>query len=339
MKPFIKNFIGRSDGAVSKNFVRRLLYALKLSVTCGLIAVILVNVQWDGIVSALHQTKIEWLLIVLTAMFLNVLVSTYKWQLLLRIHDIRIPFKQLAKYYFSGTFFNNFLPSTIGGDGYRIYRTVSDSGVTKEPIIVVLMERITGLLALVLLGFIGGAVAYGRAGDYFSQLAMVLGLVICVSAVLVYIMAVRHAVLVKRWSRKYLPEKFRDLLSLLKEYRHRRRETIKVVVLSLGFQAFLLSYRLLMIYAVGEYISIFELAIVTTLSTLVALLPISVNGYGLLDGTMIYLFGYYGLDYEGAVVAMILIRALNIPLSLVGGITYLCDRKPLEAEKTKLPSI
>jgi hypothetical protein len=64
-----------------------------------------------------------------------------------------------------------------------------------------------------------------------------------------------------------------------------------------------------------------------SISTLVALIPISINGYGLLDGSVIFLMMRFGVDYEIAVIFMVLVRGLQIPLSLIGGGVYLMDRR------------
>jgi glycosyltransferase 2 family protein len=80
----------------------------------------------------------------------------------LSIHRVPFEFRTLQKYYFIAMFFNNFLPSTIGGDSYRVIKTMHNPRSRSSAVIAVLMERLTGLAALLLLGYLGAIVEYLR---------------------------------------------------------------------------------------------------------------------------------------------------------------------------------
>jgi uncharacterized membrane protein YbhN (UPF0104 family) len=298
---------------------------LKSSVTFGLLTLIVMHVHWNDVLQALRKPDLWMLVVVLVAMVMNVFISAYKWQMLLKIHGVRIPYRELYRYYFAGVFFNNFLPSTIGGDGYRVIKTIPYAGNKNSPVMAVLAERITGAIALVLLGAVGGAVSYAMSGAQISQLAMVGGSVIFAGLVLAAVVLVRNQRATRRLERNRPLRFFGGLLAHLGDYRRQPGRTITVMLVSVGYQLFLLAYRSLLVFAVARGMSIFDLAVVLSISTFVALIPISINGYGLLDGSMIFLLVKYGLGFNEAVVVMILTRALNLPLTLLGGLIYLSD--------------
>ncbi|MDC4205462.1 MAG: lysylphosphatidylglycerol synthase transmembrane domain-containing protein [Candidatus Manganitrophus sp.] len=57
-------------------------------------------------------------------------VSTYRWSIILE-KDVDIPYRNLLSIYFIGMFFNNFLPTMIGGDavkGYYLYKVTGKGG-------------------------------------------------------------------------------------------------------------------------------------------------------------------------------------------------------------------
>jgi len=306
---------------------------MKLLITIILCAVILWKVDWGETWQALQQTNLIILCAVFVGMILNVLASTLKWKILLSIHGIQFKFSQLYKYYFTASFFNNFLPSTIGGDGYRIYKTFKNPVSKAGAFTSVFIERITGISALMFIGFIGGIVSYLQTGNEIARL-VVFGGSLGLGILILFVLTIKFtASPLKRLGNKILPKRFEGIAEHLKDYKHNNRKILIVILLSLFFQLFLLFYRLLIIYAVGASISIVNLAVVVALSTIVALVPISINGIGLLDGSFIYLLANFNVGYEQAFIVMILIRLLNFPLGLIGGVFYFFDKKTLRVDQ------
>jgi hypothetical protein len=304
-----------------------LLFTLKLIVTLALSVIILWNVDWNEIWMAIKNANTILIGVIFILMVFNVFNSALKWKILLTIHNIYFHFNQLYKYYFTAVFFNNFLPSTVGGDGYRIYKTYKNPHSKSGAVLAVLMERITGLLALLLLGYIGTIVVYVKSGDEIARIGLIIG-----SIGLGIFMISLFAFNLKRnlfceLTGKCLPKKFRPAIAHIQDYYDKPSKTVLVLALSLFFQFVLLCNRLLLVVAVGESLSVFQLAIAITASTVIALVPISLNGIGLLDGSFIYLLVHFGIGYEQALLVMVLIRALAIPLSLFGGIFYFLDKR------------
>lgn len=304
-------------------------YILKLLVTLSLCVFILWKIDLKNIWLAIQNSNPMLISIIFMAMVLNVFLSTFKWKLLLSMFNIHFDFTKLYKYYFTATFFNNFLPSTVGGDGYRIYKTFKNPHSKEGAIIAILLERFTGILALLFLGFIGGIVIYIQTGNKVSQFAVLSGAIAFSILILFFSFKIWKTGIIKYLTSKYFPQRFQKVLSYIKNYHYNFSKIVLVFLLSLFFQFFLIIYRLMLIYAVGESISIFGLAVVVAVSTIVALVPVSINGIGLMDGSYIYLLVNFGVGYEQAVIVMLLIRALQLPLSLVGGVFYFFDKKSL----------
>ncbi|MCP4146460.1 MAG: flippase-like domain-containing protein, partial [bacterium] len=89
-------------------------------------------------------------------------LMSLRWKILLSAQDAHSSFGQLFKYYFMASFFNNFLPSTIGGDTVRVMEAKKLTGNTTTSVMVVLIERLTGLLALVLIAATGLVISFFR---------------------------------------------------------------------------------------------------------------------------------------------------------------------------------
>ena len=89
---------------------------------------------------------------------LGVILSAWRWQRVLFVFDARVSLRPLIGHYFAGQFVGNVLPSTIGGDVLRVSR--ASTTVDSSPIAFgsVVLERLTGFVALPLLVFTGFAI-------------------------------------------------------------------------------------------------------------------------------------------------------------------------------------
>lgn len=309
-----------------KKISPKLFFVIKLIVTLVLCYVIIKNVDWANIWESLKNTNIYWITAAFILMILNVYVSAYKWKIHLDVHKINFSFNQLSKFYYIGAFFNNFLPTTVGGDGYRVYKTFQDDKSKAGPFVAVVMERVTGMIALIILGVIGAVIAYISDKDQLSEYLLLAGSGILL-VLLVAVLAVKYkGEKLKELSLKYLPQKMNSLIERLTDYKGQTYNIFLIVLISVIFNLMLIASRIFLLFSVNETCTFFQMAIVLAGSNIIALIPISINGIGLRDGSFVYLLTYYGVSYDPSVLVAVLIRILNIPLSLIGGLYYLGNK-------------
>lgn len=293
---------------------KQILFTLKIIVAIVLYASILKNVDWSSIPGAIEQTNLQLICSVILLMALNTLMCAYKWKLLLMAQGIHFRFSELSKWYFSTFFFNNFFPSTLGGDGYRLIKTMNNPHSKTGAAMAIVMERAMGAFALLFLGFTGGIFSYIQFHDDVSLASIIIGFSgMCI------ILGCYALLNVKDW----VPEKVKQLLSQ-KIYTN---QTLPVLLLSILYQLLIVVSRLLLVYSIGQSLSFSAITVTTVISSIVALIPITLNGLGLMDGSFIFLLTYYGINYEHAVIVMLLIRLIQIPFSLLGGILHLFEKK------------
>ena len=117
-----------------------------------------------------------------------VLASAVRWGLLLRAQHVRLPYSFLTQSFLVATFFNNFLPSNIGGDVVRITDTAKAAGSKTLATTVVLIDRGIGLLGLALMAATGASLmhrmAVGPVGPGVLWAGFGLGAVIATPALL-----------------------------------------------------------------------------------------------------------------------------------------------------------
>ncbi len=300
---------------------------LKLFVTVSLCVIILWKGDWEDILAQFRHVHRVGIAVVFLCMVLCVTISAYKWQLLLNIHGASFAFRRLHAYYFIAMFFNNFLPTSIGGDGYRIYKTWNNPRSKTSAVISVFVERITGILSLLLLGWIGAILGYVQHGNEISRIVMLIGLVGVALSTPALLLLTNRSLARRLIGHRRLPAILKDVLEHLGDYRRSLGTSLLVIVVSLGFHLFTLAWMSLLIGSVGGDMELIDLVVVMAVVSVAAVLPISINGIGVVDGVFIYLSVQFGLDYDVALSVMLLQRALLIPISLFGGLLYLRHRR------------
>ena len=115
-----------------KNFNWKL--SLRLGISMILMGWFVFSINWTEIGRAFAGVGYPWLLAAVFWIVIAVVVSVHKWRLILRAQGMRLEWGELWSIYWAGLFFNNFLPSGIGGDGMRIIwvRKITGDGRVRQ---------------------------------------------------------------------------------------------------------------------------------------------------------------------------------------------------------------
>jgi uncharacterized membrane protein YbhN (UPF0104 family) len=131
----------------------RLWLLLRVAVTVGGLIFILTQIDLGDALQRLLRADLRWVAVALLLIMSSLVVRAYRWRLLLRGLGVEMPFGRLVRLYFTGHFFNAFLPTGFGGDVVRILevkRTVPGDIAAGT----VLLDRLTGLLMLFVLALV-----------------------------------------------------------------------------------------------------------------------------------------------------------------------------------------
>ena len=134
---------------------RYLMTAVKLAVSVALLAFLFSRIDIAQAVGERARASIPWLALALVVYLSTVLCSVWRWWLLLEAQDVDVAPRQLFSSYLVALFFNNLLPSNIGGDVVRIGDTAKLARSKTLATTVVLVDRVMGLMGLVLVAACG----------------------------------------------------------------------------------------------------------------------------------------------------------------------------------------
>jgi len=301
---------------------RRLVALIKIVVTSAACIWILSLVDWVDFWRTVRGATVWLLGIVVVMRFGGLTLSAYKWRRLLALHGADFSLGRLVRWYLVATFLNHFLPTSIGGDAYRIYRTLDNVRGRSCAVLAVIAERGTGFLALLVLGLIAGLVSVGREPD--PVVKTILG--ICAAGLVLAaafwvgtrVVPLRRITTRYRWARR-----LSSIAELIEDFRGHPRQVALIGALSFVFHVNKICAAWLVLYALGAPLDPLALTLTIAGVEVIGLLPISLGGLGVVDGSFIYLVSRFGIAPEPALAAMLLLRVLNLPLSLAGAHFYL----------------
>lgn len=292
------------------------------------------QVNWSQVGQAFARLRLELWLAAVGVLLLTQAVSALRWQYLARLQGLHRRWWQMIGLYLIGMYFNLLLPTTVGGDVIRAWYLDHRPGWRLPAFVSVMHERINGLMVLLVLACLGVA---------FSPLELPGWLItwiwVCAGAGLVGMVLTLPllAWLARRKDDKPgsagKGRKLQRLLAAvgtLPPWQHQIWPTCLSVVVQVA--------NVLLVWLIGRAVDIpvpdaFYWILVPVVS-LLAMLPISVNGMGVREGATALLLAPLNVDSALAVTLAVLWFTVSTSVSLLGGVIYLFgwfSRPPLAA--------
>jgi uncharacterized membrane protein YbhN (UPF0104 family) len=295
---------------------------LKLGVTLAAVAYVVFAFDVERIVTVLGENDPVLVAVAVGVTVVGVFVSAAKWLLLLRSKGESPPYRELVRSYYIGVFFNAVLPSTVGGDTVRAYRTTGDVEDSVEAYSSVYVERYTGLVALCLLAV---AASVLRPGPVSFEVSLGLAAVVVGAAVLSLAFAVPWAPyvaapvgLLPAWAVERI-ERFHESV---RSYQHEGAVLGAVLAVSLFFHLLPVLNHWLLSVGLGIDVSPLFLLIVIPLAQVILFVPISIRGYGVREVLYIALLSPVGVSPAEAVALSVTVQVVGLVQSGIGGMVY-----------------
>lgn len=286
---------------------RQLNFLLKTSVSIALIGYLIYSQDFKGVKDAISSFNPVFFFIALGLSILGIYVSSLRWQVILHTSGKHVSLKELAYLYTKGYFYNNFLPTQMGGD---FYKAVSlGKKINNQPLALfsVFMDRFGGLIVLLIMALFGISTIYGTTGVLAALVILIIGLVFYYPVLNLSAKKVHFLRNFKEASDVFIKDKKRGL-----------------IVISLSFLIQIVSF--LMVYilflGLGINLSLESIFLNLPLASLSSLIP-SFNGIGTQDTIYAFLFKNFGITAALSITVSLMIHAVRLLLSIVGGILIL----------------
>lgn len=263
------------------------------------------------------------------------LLATWRWRLLLQAQGYAAPLRHLSASYLVATFFNNFLPSNIGGDLVRVRDSSRLTGSTTASLAIVAIDRILGFGALYVLA-VAAFLAGGPAVRHLAGArALIVGLGLFFG-LLTYVFfrpgtARRLMTRTRLSSWPWALEQFEVVQAAVHVYRTKLTQVWKAFAASVALQAVFVYYYYAVAQALRIPLPLAACFLMVPLCTLLQTVPVSFNGWGIRESVFILYFSQIGLSKDSALAFSVVGAGLVVFLSFSGALVWTTRGRGLEA--------
>ncbi len=314
---------------------RRLLLAgLKVVVSVLLIGYLLNANDLSAIGRHLGDIPSGSMLLALLVVSVSVILVSLRWMFILRAIGAHLTLGTALHIVLIGMFFNQVLPSTVGGDSvrtYRLYKAGVAFGTSFRSVVLDRVAALAGLVLLVALGLPFVSSITTDAAAFWSLTAIVVS-------------AVGGMALLLSLDRLPLPWQRQGPLRALDDLAADARRlffTPSPAGSSLGLSVIIHvgSAMSVLILGLGMKIEISALdcAILVPPVILVSVLPISVAGWGVREGAMITALGFAGVSSTDALALSLIFGLVVLVTGLPGGVLWFVRSRPVDANESTRP--
>ena len=303
---------------------------IKAGISIALLGVLFSRVDLGRLWQIARSASLPWLSGALALYYVMIAVSAWRWGLLLRAQGVHFPFRRLSSSFFVATFFNNFLPSNIGGDVVRIADTAPAAGSKTLATTVVLIDRGIGLLGLVLIAALGATLGarfrpsdLGPLSPAMLWAGFAFATLLAAPALLMPEGFTRLLQPLRVFHAEWIDKRLELLTGALTRFRETPTALAGCFAGAIVVQAVLVLFYVAIAHSMQIPIGFTELALIVPISFIVQMLPISMNGFGVREATFGFYFTRLGLPLESALLVSFVGAAVIMVFSLSGGAVYL----------------
>jgi uncharacterized membrane protein YbhN (UPF0104 family) len=289
-------------------------------VSVGLLAFLLSKIDIDTLVPA-HRSlpgTLAFLIAGVVTMAVSFLLAAWRWQRVLAVYGLEVALRTLFKHYLTGQFVGHALPSTIGGDVVRINRCARDIGSPEIAFASVVIERLTGFVALPLITFAGFVARPDLLDVGRSWIAVTVAVgTLAILALIVLVAASPR-----------LAGRFKDHANWMRyigiihvgvdRLRRDPRDAVGALTAAVAYQLSVVVAVYCAVHTIGLTIPNGAVLAFVPAVAMVQVLPISLSGLGVREGMLVLLLHPLGVPTGQAAAVGLLWYAMTLLVSLAG---------------------
>ncbi len=297
---------------------------VKALVTAGLAWLIADKVDIAAVADRFRAIDAGWLLLALVAVAAQLALAALRWELILKALHSPLGGRKVVEIFLIGLFFNQALPSSIGGDALRIWRSYNAGLRLGRAVSSVLLDRALGFVALFVLAAGGLPWSFQLFGDHPMRWAPPAFIAAALLGLVVLLLLDR---LPQGWQRWRI---VRGLAGLARDGRQvllNLRPLLAMLAVGLGSAVSSVGVVWLLSQALGLPLSYLSCLMLVPILFTVTAVPISLAGWGLREGAAIFLFGLVGLEEHDALALSLAYGLMAALTSLPGGVVWALTRE------------
>jgi len=322
-KPEISSLLHRPLVLDYYSMKKTIFTAIRITVSIALILVLLyiMRDKYGQILAVLKGTDPVLFGLAAFVYMGALIVASVRLRLIAKVQAISITFPEAASLTYIGYFFNNFLPTAIGGDIVKAFYLSKKTADRTSAYTSVFIDRAIGLITMIFMAFV--ALFFVGTGIVDASVRNIIYAITALSAVSVVILS--NANIARRFSGvlKFLGPLEKQLVKAyyaIHSYRHHTLLMIKAFTISILSQLLFFATMGILALSIGARISTLNILLRMPVVGMMSLLP-SINGLGVREGSTVLVFSPL-IGKANAFAVSILVVATLLIMSIIGGLVY-----------------
>jgi uncharacterized membrane protein YbhN (UPF0104 family) len=310
-----------------------LLLAAKILVSVVLLYVALRGVDLGTLARRFNQINPGWILAAVGFGLLQISLGAARWRVIATHSEAPLGLGQALHFSLIGTFFNQALPSSIGGDAARVWLLARTAG-WRAATYSVLVDRGVGMIALSVVILVGLPWSYELITSPSGRTAL---LALDAAAFACGAGFILFGLLKWPWLDQWWPTRHLHAIAVVAAralFDRRSGPILAPISIAIHLLAVLIAFCAAR--SIAAPLSLMQAFLLVPSVMLVTMLPISIAGWGLREATMMTAFGYAGLAQTDGLLVSLLYGATLVIVGFIGGLVWIFGGttriKPVEAD-------
>jgi glycosyltransferase 2 family protein len=294
---------------------------IKVLISAALLYFSLRKVNLSELASRIDIASLGWIGLAIAVTFLQIFVGVLRWCEISVACGAPLTTRQAMRYNVIGTFFNQTLPSSIGGDAVRLWLVARSGAGWRAATYSIFVDRAIGLIALAVIIVASLPWSYrligdpdGRAALLFVDLAALAG-----GAGFLILGRLNWPWLERLWGMHHL----HACSVIANRVLFSRDRGPKIAVLSLLVHVLAVVIAWCVVQSIAAPVGFGQIFQLIPPVMLITMLPISIAGWGVREATMGLAFGYAGLITSEGVNVSLLFGAVSFIVGTFGGLVWI----------------
>lgn len=310
---------------------RVLTFAAKAIVTAVLLYLVAKKADLTVVWSTIRRADLLWIAAVVPIFIIQVLLGALRWREIASACGLKLSAPTAVRYTFVGTFFNQLLPSTVGGDAARIWYLGRRDGEWASGTYSVFIDRVVGMLVLTLLLLLLMPWTFARMPDPAARVALVVVGVVSLAGLTGYL------------ALSLMPSGLAEKFWIARHFRQAAMINCRLLaaahpgLLVLAQTAAMVFLSVLAWWSSAEAISsplsFVDAFLLVPPITLVATVPVSIAGWGVREGVVVASFISVGLPANDGLAISLIFGLAGVVVGALGGIVWLIRSDRAAAHK------
>jgi uncharacterized membrane protein YbhN (UPF0104 family) len=314
-----------------------LLSALKVLVSAALLYLALRKINLSELASRIGIASLGWIGLAIAVAFLQLMVGALRWHEISAECAAPLTIRQAMRFNVIGTFFNQTLPSSIGGDAVRLWLVARGGAGWRAATYSIFVDRAIGLIALAILIVASLPWSYHLISDPAGRSALLLIDLLALAGGLGFLVIGRLPwPWLKRW---WGTHHIHACAVIANRVMFSRQHGPMIAAASLLVHVLTVVIAWCVVQSIAAPVSFGQVFQLLPPVMLITMLPISIAGWGLREATMGLAFGYAGLMTNEGVNISLLFGAVSFIVGAFGGLVWIfsAEKAAQDAVPIKLP--